>query len=50
VVLAAGERGDGPLWEGRDETGPDGRAYVCRDRTCLAPVDDVDSLLAALGR
>ncbi len=50
VVLAAGERGDGPLWEGRDETGADGRAYVCRNRTCLAPVDDVDSLLAALGR
>ena len=46
----AGERGDGPLWEGRDETGADGRAYVCRDHTCRAPVDSVEDLLAELDR
>jgi len=50
VVLVAGERGDGPLWEGRDETGADGRAYVCRDHTCRAPVDSVEDLLAELDR
>ncbi len=50
VVLAAGERGTGPLWEGRDETGSDGRAYVCRDHACRAPVGTVEDLLAELGR
>ncbi|MFM7509187.1 MAG: thioredoxin domain-containing protein [Actinomycetota bacterium] len=49
VVLAAGERSDDPLWEGRDETGSDGRAYVCRNRACRSPVDDVEGLLAELG-
>ena len=48
AVLAAGERGDGPLWEGRDETGDAGRAYVCRDHACRAPVDTVEDLLAEL--
>jgi hypothetical protein len=49
TVLAWGERGDGPLWEGRDETGADGRAYVCRNHACRAPVDSVDALAAQLG-
>lgn len=44
VVLAWGERGDGPLWEGRQ----DGLAYVCRDYACLAPVDSVKDLKQAL--
>jgi uncharacterized protein YyaL (SSP411 family) len=48
TVLAWGERGDGPLWEGRHETGPEGRAYVCRNFTCEAPVNDPDALAAAL--
>jgi uncharacterized protein len=39
-VLAWGEAGDGPLWEGRTE----GHAYVCRGTTCLAPMDDGASL------
>ena len=34
-VLAWGEPGQGPLWEGRD----DDRAYVCRGGVCLAPVE-----------
>ncbi|MEI2699281.1 MAG: hypothetical protein V9E94_13435 [Microthrixaceae bacterium] len=34
TVLAWGEPGDGPLWAGRDESGHDGRAYVCRDHAC----------------
>jgi len=44
VVLASGERGDGPLWEGRE----DGLAYVCRNYTCLAPVDSVEALRETL--
>ncbi|HEV2369074.1 MAG TPA: thioredoxin domain-containing protein [Acidimicrobiales bacterium] len=35
AVLAWGEPGSGPLWEGRVE----GNAYVCRGYTCLAPAD-----------
>ncbi len=48
AVLAWGERGDGPLWEGRDEEGPDGRAYVCRDHACRAPATDAATLLSEL--
>jgi uncharacterized protein YyaL (SSP411 family) len=44
VVLAWGERGDGPLWEGRE----DGLAYVCRNYACLAPVDSVEALRETL--
>ena len=44
AVLAWGEPGTGPLWEGR--TG--GRAYVCRDFACRAPVDTADDLTADL--
>ncbi len=44
AVLAWGERYDSPLWEGRG----DGRAYVCRDYTCQAPVTDPTVLAAQL--
>jgi len=48
TVLAFGEPGSGPLWEGRDETGEAGRAYVCRNHACGAPSDDVDALAEQL--
>jgi uncharacterized protein YyaL (SSP411 family) len=48
VVLAWGEPGGGPLWEGRHEQGDDGRAYVCRGYVCEAPVRDASSLASAL--
>jgi len=48
TVLAWGEPGRGPLWEGRDETGADGRAYVCRNSACRAPVTDTDALAVEL--
>ena len=44
TVTAWGERADGPMWEGRR----DGFAYVCRDYTCKAPVDSVETLRAAM--
>jgi uncharacterized protein YyaL (SSP411 family) len=44
AVLAWGERGDGPLWEGRD----DGRAYVCRGYACQLPAEDPETLAAQL--
>ncbi len=48
VVLAWGERYDSPLWEGRDEQGDEGRAYVCRDYACRAPVGDPAALAEQL--
>lgn len=48
TVLAWGEPGSGPLWEGRDERGGDGRAYVCRDHVCQAPSETVAALAAEL--
>ncbi len=48
VVLAWGEPTDLPLWEGRTETGSDGRGYVCRDQVCGAPATTVDELVAQL--
>ena len=47
-VLAWGEPGDGPLWEGRAEVGDAGRAYVCRDHACEAPVTDAAELARVL--
>jgi uncharacterized protein YyaL (SSP411 family) len=47
TVLAWGEAGNGPRWEGRDPSL--GRAYVCRDFTCLAPVDSIEALAGELG-
>jgi uncharacterized protein YyaL (SSP411 family) len=41
VVLAWGERYDSPIWEGRE----DGKAYVCRNFACLAPVTDAAAML-----
>src|SRR4051794_3254847 len=51
VVLAWGEPYASPLWEGRalpssEERG--GRAYVCRDYACQAPVSDAAALEAQL--
>jgi uncharacterized protein YyaL (SSP411 family) len=48
TVLAWGEPVDGPLWEGRRDVGADGRAYVCRNRTCDAPITDPAALEHAL--
>ena len=51
-VLTWGTPGPSPLWEGRPETGSDGRAYVCRQMVCAAPATTVDELkerLDALG-
>ncbi len=43
-VVAWGEPYPSPLWEGREE----GRAYVCRQFTCQAPVAEPAALAAAL--
>ena len=45
AVLAWGEPGTGPLWEGRTA----GQAYVCRGSTCGLPADNPAALLAQLG-
>ncbi len=45
TVLAWGERRPGPLWDGREGN----LAWICQDRTCTAPVDSVEALLANLG-
>ncbi|MBK6309679.1 MAG: thioredoxin domain-containing protein [Candidatus Microthrix sp.] len=44
AVLAWGEPGDSPLWEGRDEVGEQGRAYVCRGSVCEQPVTTTEDL------
>ncbi len=44
-VVAWGERGTGPLWEGRDE---EGVAYVCRSYACERPVSTQEELTALL--
>ncbi|MHB1517203.1 MAG: thioredoxin domain-containing protein [Acidimicrobiales bacterium] len=43
-VLAWGDATGSPLMNGRE----DDRAYVCRDRACQLPADDVDTLLTRL--
>jgi uncharacterized protein YyaL (SSP411 family) len=43
-VVAWGERTGSPLWEGRDESGRDGRAYVCQGYVCGLPATDVATL------
>jgi uncharacterized protein YyaL (SSP411 family) len=48
AVTAWGERTGSPLWEGRDEAGADGRAYVCRGYVCGMPAADVATLTAQL--
>ncbi len=51
-VLTWGNPGSSPLWEGRNERGPEGRAYVCRQMVCAAPastVEETDERLTELG-
>jgi uncharacterized protein YyaL (SSP411 family) len=48
AVVAWGQRSPSPLWEGRDEAGVDGRAYVCRGYVCGVPAGDVDTLRTQL--
>jgi uncharacterized protein YyaL (SSP411 family) len=48
AVLAWGEPYPSPLWEGRTTPQTAGKAFVCRNYTCGAPVEDVDSLLEEL--
>ena len=48
TVLAWGERYDSPLWQGRDEAGDAGRAYVCRDFACQSPASTPEELEAQL--
>ena len=43
-VLTWGTPGSSPLWEGRNDVGPDGRAYVCRQMVCAAPAATVEEL------
>jgi hypothetical protein len=44
VVLAWGERYPSPIWDGRE----DGKAYVCRNFACQAPVTGAEALAAQL--
>jgi uncharacterized protein YyaL (SSP411 family) len=48
AVLAWGHPFPSPLWDGR--TGPDtaGKAFVCRNYACLAPVEETEALLEEL--
>ncbi len=48
AVLAWGEPYPSPLWEGRTTPQTEGKAFICRDHTCGAPVEDHDSLLEQL--
>ena len=48
AVLAWGEPYPSPLWEGRTGEAEAGKAFVCRDFTCGAPVADVEALLEQL--
>jgi uncharacterized protein YyaL (SSP411 family) len=45
AVLAWGRPYPSPLWEGRDGPEQAGKAFVCRNYACLAPVTDGDALL-----
>jgi uncharacterized protein YyaL (SSP411 family) len=48
AVLAWGRPYPSPLWEGRDGPDQEGKAFVCRNYACLAPVTDGESLLEEL--
>jgi uncharacterized protein YyaL (SSP411 family) len=50
VELATGAEDEQtwPLIAGRAPAGGQARVYVCRAQTCLAPIDDVESLVKAL--
>jgi len=43
-VLTWGTPGSSPLWEGREEIGSNGRAYVCRQMVCAAPASTIEEL------
>ncbi|MEY4130444.1 MAG: hypothetical protein RLZZ31_568 [Actinomycetota bacterium] len=43
-VLSYGEPLPIALWEGRHESGADGKAYVCRNSVCGLPATDADQL------
>ena len=47
-IIAWGEPGTGPLWEGRSATGSDGLAYVCRNHACGTPAASAAELQAQL--
>ncbi len=52
AVRTWGAPGTSLLWEGRTETGADGRAYVCRQMACAAPaatIEELNERLDALG-
>jgi uncharacterized protein len=44
AVIAWGERFDSPIWDGRE----DGKAYVCREFSCLTPVTEPADLIDQL--
>jgi uncharacterized protein YyaL (SSP411 family) len=48
AVVAWGEPYASPLWEGRTDVRAEGKAFVCRDYACRAPVSDTDSLIQQL--
>ncbi len=48
AVLAWGEPNESPLWEGRRGPDAEGKAFVCRNYACLAPVTEADALLSEL--
>jgi len=48
IVLAWGQPGTSPLWEGRNELGAEGLAYVCKDHACLEPSTTAADLLIQL--
>jgi len=43
-VLTWGTTSSTPLWEGRDDSGADGRAYVCQGKVCDLPASTTDEL------
>jgi uncharacterized protein YyaL (SSP411 family) len=48
AVLAWGEPYPSPLWEGRADPPASGRAFVCRNYACRAPVTEPSELAAQL--
>jgi hypothetical protein len=48
AVLAWGEPWESPLWEGRTGADQSGRAFVCRNYACQAPVTEATVLASQL--